>query len=69
MTNIRARIDKLESHAKPGIIVMWRHHTETDDQAKSRWKAEHPGEDPDRADTRVIMVRWADPQPLTPVQA
>jgi hypothetical protein len=44
-------------------IVMWRHRTETDEQAKARWCAEHPGEDPDRTDTRVIIIGWADPQP------
>jgi hypothetical protein len=60
--NIRARLDRLEDAGKPGVIVMWRHHSETDEQAKDRWKAAHPGEDPDRAGVRVILVQWADPQ-------
>ena len=62
MVNIRTRIDKLENEAKPGVIVMWRHHAETNDQAKARWQEDHPGENPDRADTRVIIVQWSDPQ-------
>ncbi len=45
MVNIRTRIDKLENEAKPGVIVMWRHHAETNDQAKARWQDENPGED------------------------
>src|SRR5260370_583341 len=31
--------------------------------AKARWRAEHQGEDPDKAGLRVIIVGWGAPQP------
>lgn len=38
------RVQRLEAaRAGGGVTVMWRHHTETDDQAVARWHAEHPG--------------------------
>lgn len=60
---MRNRVEKLErNYPKKGVVVMWRHHTETDEQARTRWCAEHPGQNVDRAGLRVILVRWADPQ-------
>ena len=61
MRNLETRLDRLEATAL-GVIVMWQHHTETDDQAMTRWKASHPSEDPERPGLRVMLVRWADPQ-------
>lgn len=71
MTSVRslaARVTKLEERTSSGVIVMWRHHTETDDAAVARWKRENPGQDPDATGLRVILVKWADPTcpPLTP---
>jgi hypothetical protein len=63
MTNIRGRLDKLEEATKPGVVIVWCNHNETDDQAMARWKAEHPGEDLARADARVIVFGWDYPQP------
>jgi hypothetical protein len=60
--NLTNRLSKLEASTDGGgVTVMWRHHYETDEQARDRWCAEHPGQVPD--DLRVIIVRWADPQP------
>jgi hypothetical protein len=58
-----ARLARLETAKRNDtFIIMWRHHTETNEQAEARWRAEHPGEDPKRAGVRVIMVRWVRPQ-------
>jgi hypothetical protein len=62
--NFFRRVAQLEATRTSGVIVMWRHNnTETDDQAKARWRAEHQGEDPDKAALRVIIVGWGAPQP------
>jgi hypothetical protein len=62
--SIENRIAKLETaHRDSRVVIMWRHHAETDEQTKTRWCAKHPGEDPDRDDTRVIIIGWADSQP------
>lgn len=64
MTSVRslaARVTKLEERTSSGVIVMWRHHTETDDAAVARWKREYPGLDPEAAGLRVMLIKWADP--------
>ncbi len=57
---LRRRLDKIEGQTRSGVIVIWRHHTETDAAAVDRWKKENPGRDPDAAGLRVMLVRWAD---------
>jgi hypothetical protein len=59
--DLRARIEKLESRTRPGMVIMWKHHSETDEEAKARWKRENPGQDPEAAGIQVMLVRWADP--------
>jgi len=44
---------------------MWRHHTETNEQAKARWLREHPGEDLEGPGLKAIIVGWAAPAPVT----
>lgn len=64
MTSVRslaARVTKLEERTSSAVVVVWKHHTETDEAAKDRWKRENPGQDPDAAGLRVILIRWADP--------
>jgi hypothetical protein len=29
----------------------------------ARWRVEHPGEDPDMAGLKVMLISWLDPQP------
>ena len=62
--SISSRLANLENDARAdrGVIVMWRHHWESDDQARSRWLAEHPGRSLDESTTRVIIIRWAGEQ-------
>jgi hypothetical protein len=63
-TNIRGRIEKLEAKSSSDeMMILWRHHWEADEQAEARWRAENPGKDLERAGLKVIIVRWADPQP------
>jgi hypothetical protein len=52
----------LEKGTQIRCVVLWAHHTETDEQAKARWTAEHPGEDLDRIGQMVTVIRWAAPQ-------
>ena len=40
--SIRNRVRKLEAESSSDLVVLSRHHTETDEQAKARWKAEIP---------------------------
>jgi len=59
-----ARLAKLEAERRDGrVIVLWRHHTETDEQAKARWRTEHQGEDLESAGLKVTIIGWADPEP------
>jgi hypothetical protein len=58
---LTSRVSKLEATNGGGVTVMWRHHYETDEMARDRWRAEHPGQEPDAL--RVILVRWVDPSP------
>jgi hypothetical protein len=66
---LTARLAKLEADSRDRrVIVIWRHYTETDEQAKARWLAEHPGEDLAGAGLKVTIIGWADrdPEPGTP---
>jgi hypothetical protein len=64
MMRLPVRLTRLEAaHRDNRIVVMWRYHTETDEQAKARWLAEHPGEDLEGAGLKVIIIRWADSEP------
>ena len=60
--SLPARLARLEAeHRDNRAVVMWRHHTETDEQA--RWLAEHPGEDLEGAGLKVIIIGWSEPEP------
>ena len=60
VTNIRNRVGKMEAAAHQDLVVLSRHHTETDEQAKARWQAENPGKDLERAGLVVILTEWAE---------
>jgi hypothetical protein len=54
-----ARLAKLEAASRSSrFVIMFRRHDETDEQVTARWRAEHPGEDPDAAGVGVIIVTW-----------
>jgi hypothetical protein len=62
LRSIAYRVKWLETEARAhesAVIVMFRHSTETEVEAIERWRAEHPGQDPDRPGARVLMVQWA----------
>jgi hypothetical protein len=61
MSNLSQRVAKLEDIAHPDgrIIVMWKHVDETNAQARERWRKEHPGQDPDAADLKAMILRWS----------
>jgi hypothetical protein len=59
VVNIRNRVRKLEAQSSSDLVVLSRHHTETDEQAKARWQAENPGKDLERAGLVVILTEWA----------
>jgi hypothetical protein len=46
-----------------GVVVAWKYSGETSEQAWARWRVEHPGEDPDKAGLKVMLISWLDPQP------
>jgi len=56
MTNIRTRLGKLENRVAAGCIIVWRNFGETDEQAKSRWKAEHPGQADELDGARTVYI-------------
>jgi len=61
-----ARLARLEADGRERrVILMWRHHTETNEQAKARWLREHPGEDLEGPGLKAIIVGWAAPAPVT----
>jgi hypothetical protein len=58
-----ARVAKLEAvNRNSRVVIMWRHHRETDEQAKARWRAEHPGQELEGGGITVIIVGWGDPR-------
>jgi len=60
VVNLRSRLEKLEAANSDGLVVVWRYHTETDEQARARWQAENPGKDLKRAGLVVILTEWAE---------
>ena len=56
------RVAKMEG-GRHGVVVAWKYSGETSEQAWVRWRVEHPGEDPDKAGLKVILISWLDPQP------
>lgn len=62
--NLEQRLSRLEVAGSTECVVMWRHHTETDEQAVSRWHADHPGQRIEGRASRVIIMQWSDPAPL-----
>jgi hypothetical protein len=55
-----ARIEKV---GRGGVVVAWKYSGETSEEAWARWRVEHPGEDPDMAGLKVMLISWLDPQP------
>ena len=62
---LRNRLRNLETAEPSRCVYVWRDHTETEGQAKARWKLQHPGEDLDRPGLQVILGGWEDPEPAT----
>lgn len=58
--NIERRLSKLETITGGECVVIWRHHTETDEQAKARWAADNPGRG--RPGSRAMVVGWLPPE-------
>jgi hypothetical protein len=61
--SMQGRVAKMEEAGRGGVVVAWKYFGETSEQALARWRVEHPGEDPDMAGLRVMLVSWLDPQP------
>ena len=59
---LQARVSKLEraANALGGVAVMFRHVDETDEAARERWQQDHPGENLDAYDLKVIILHWSD---------
>ena len=57
------RVAKLEGNSQSGVVVAWKYSGETSEQAWARWRVEHPGEDPNKAGLKVMLISWLDPQP------
>jgi hypothetical protein len=51
-----ARIEKA-MQPSPGVVLIYAPNTESAEQSKARWKAEHPGEDLEGK--RVLILRYA----------
>jgi hypothetical protein len=56
-----ARLEQQARHAN-GVVVIVQQYGETVEQAKAKWRSDHPGKDPDDARVTVILVRWCPPQ-------
>ena len=56
------RVAKMEGGHR-GVVVAWKYSGETSEQARARWRVEHPGEEPDKAGLKVVLISWLDPQP------
>jgi hypothetical protein len=61
--SMQGRVAKMEEAGRGGVVVAWKYSGETDELALARWRVEHPGEDPDKAGQKVVLVSWLDPQP------
>lgn len=61
MSNLMSRVEKLERAMQPNqTVVVWRAHSETDEQAIARWHEGHP--DTPVRDTNMLLVGWEAPQ-------
>jgi len=58
--SIERRLNKLEAVTDGEYVVIWRHHAETDEQAKARWAAENPGRG--NRGSRAMVVGWLAPE-------
>jgi hypothetical protein len=57
---------KLEAASRDSrVVVNWRHHSETNEQAEARWRAENSDEDLEGGGLKVVIVGWGDPEPET----
>ena len=60
---IKGRLERLESapEIRPPVLI-WQHHDETAESAMKRWSAAKPSQpSPDKAGSRVYLIRWAAP--------
>ena len=60
---IRGRLERLESapEIRPPVLI-WQLHDETAESAMTRWVTANPGQpSPDKAASRVCLIRWAAP--------
>ena len=59
---LHRRLDRLEAADNAGaVLLIWRDLTQTAEQAKARWHAEHPEKgDPDKLGVRVLILGWTD---------
>jgi len=60
---IKARLEKLEgTHEGCPFVMIWQHHDETSENAMARWATANPSQpSPDKAGSRVCLIRWAAP--------
>ena len=58
------RVAKMEGNSH-SVVVAWKYSGETSERAWARWRVEHPGEDPDKAGLKVMLISWLGPQPDT----
>lgn len=60
--SLQTRVSKLEQAAKPngGVVILFKNYRESNEEARERWRPEHPGQDLNATDLQVIVVRWSD---------
>jgi len=56
-------VGQLEAAREGGCVTIWQHRTETAEQAKARWQAEHPDQDLNKAGLLVLIIRWSNQEP------
>ena len=56
--SIASRLDKLEATSDEHPSIAWLNVGETPEQARARWLADHPAEDPA---TELMFVTWRTP--------
>ena len=61
MADLSKRVAKLEEASRPngGVIVIFMRFGETEQAAKARWLARHPGRSLTEASLTVYIVRWS----------
>jgi hypothetical protein len=62
MSILGNRLERLERATRAGCVVVWQQPTDSVEQAKARWRAEHPDADLDGTGLMVIVVGWDHPQ-------